>query len=93
MSENYDRFKELLNANFQFPANYVHKFIGANTPEFRSAVKEFEKQFIGLTLTGEKLSSTNLHVSFTYDYLAASADDVVELTVKTREVPGVLYIL
>ena len=93
MSDNFERFKELLNANFQFPANYMHKFIGANSPEFRDAVKEFEKKFIGLTLVGEKLSSTNLHVSFTYDYLAANAEDVVSLTVETRNIPGVLYIL
>jgi putative lipoic acid-binding regulatory protein len=93
VSDNYDRFKALLNDNFQFPAVYVHKFIGANSAEFRDAVTEFEKKFIGLTRSGEKMSSSNAHVSFTYEYLAANAEDIVSLTVETRAIPGVLYIL
>jgi putative lipoic acid-binding regulatory protein len=93
VSNDYERFKALLNENFQFPAKYVHKFIGPNTDTFRAAVNEFEKGFIGLEKVGEKLSSSNAHVSLTYDYLAASAEDVVQLTVATKKIPGVLYIL
>lgn len=93
MSDNYERFKALLNDNFQFPAKYVHKFIGPNSETFRNSVKEFEKKFIGLELVGEKLSGNSAHVSLTYDYLAGSADDIVELTVETKNISGVLYIL
>jgi putative lipoic acid-binding regulatory protein len=93
VSDNYERFKALLNENFQFPAKYVHKFIGPNTDTFRDAVSEFEKKFIGLDRVGEKLSSSNAHVSLTYDYLAANADDIVQLTVATKSIPGILYIL
>jgi putative lipoic acid-binding regulatory protein len=90
---NYERFKALLETNLKFPGTYIHKFIGPNSEEFRQAVIEFEKKFIGLKLTGEKLSSSNLHVSLTYEYLAANADDVVYLTTETHKIPGVLYIL
>ena len=89
----FARFKDLLNENFQFPATYVHKFIGPNTDEFRSHVANFEKKFIGFVKTGEKLSASSAHVSFTYDYLAANAEDVVSLTIETRNLPGILYIL
>ena len=93
VSDNYERFKALLNETLQFPAKYLHKFIGANSDEFRQAVKAFETKFIGLERVGEKLSSSNAHVSFTYEYLAANADDIVQLTVETKSIPGVLYIL
>ena len=93
MDQNYERFKALLNQNLQFPTTYVHKFIGPNTAEFRASVSDFEKKFIALTRAGEKLSSSNAHLSLTYDYLAASAQDVVDLTVATHKIPGVLYIL
>ena len=93
VSDNYDRFKALLNDNLQFPGTYVHKFIGPNAEEFRKSVTEFEKKFIGLKLVGEKLSSSGAHVSLTYEYLAANAEDVVNLTVETKAIPGVLYIL
>lgn len=93
MSDPYETFKALLNKNLQFPAKYLHKFIGANTNEFRDAVTEFEKRFIGLERTGEKLSSSQAHVSLTYEYHAANAEDVVLLTVETQKIPGVLYIL
>jgi putative lipoic acid-binding regulatory protein len=89
----YERFKALLNKELQFPAHYLHKFIGPNSPEFRESVAEFEKKFIGLKRTGEKTSSSNVHVSLTYEYLAANADEIVNLTVETKNIPGVLYIL
>jgi putative lipoic acid-binding regulatory protein len=93
VNDPYERFKALLNENSEFPGPYTHKFIGANTPEFRKLVSEFESKFIGLTRTGEKTSASGNHVSFTYEYIAASAEDVVELAIKTKEIPGVLYIL
>ena len=54
---------------------------------------EFEQKFIGLKKTGEKLSSSQKHLALTYDYLAASADDVILLTQETNKINDLIYIL
>lgn len=89
----FEKFKILLEKNYSFPATYIHKFIGANSPIFKSSVLEFEKKFIGLTRTSEKLSASSKHLSLTYEYLAASADDVILLTTETQKINDLIYIL
>jgi hypothetical protein len=93
MSEDFTKFRELLEANHQFPGPYLHKFIGKNSPIFNAAVKDFESQFIGLKRVGEKLSASSAHLSLTYEYLAASAEDVVQLAIATYKIGDVIYIL
>jgi putative lipoic acid-binding regulatory protein len=86
-------FRELLNKTYQFPTQYLHKFIGKNSPIFRQSVLEFEQKFIGLKKTGENLSASSAHLALTYDYLAASADDVIQLTQETSKINDLIYIL
>ena len=93
VTDPYERFKALLEKDLEFPAIYLHKFIGSNTDEFRQSVLEFEKNFTDLTKSGEKLSASQVHVSFTYEYLAKNAEEIVQLTIATKAIPGVLYIL
>jgi putative lipoic acid-binding regulatory protein len=89
----YASFRELLNQNYQFPTQYIHKFIGKNSPIFLQSVQEFEAKFIGLVRTGENQSASGKHVSLTYHYHAAHADDVVLLTVETSKINDLIYIL
>ncbi len=89
----YEKFKLLLEQNFQFPCVYLHKFIGKNSPIFRQSVVDFEKKFIGLKKTNERLSASKKHVSLTYEYHAASPEDVVHLTVETHKMNDLIYIL
>lgn len=89
----YEKFRKLLTETYLFPANYHHKFIGKNTEAFRTSVAEFEGKFVGLKRIGEKLSASENHLALTYDFLAGSADDIVELAKKTRLVSDLLYIL
>ncbi len=88
-----EKFKDLLNSNHQFPLNYVHKIIGANTPVFLNSIKEFEAKFIGLKRTVEKQSASGKHLSLTYEYVAANAEDVVLLTTETQKINDLIYIL
>jgi len=93
MSDPFDKFRKLLNETYLFPANYTHKFIGKNSDLFRNSVTEFEGKFVGLKRVGEKQSASGNHLALTYDFLAGSADDIVELAKATHLVNDLLYIL
>jgi putative lipoic acid-binding regulatory protein len=94
MSEDqFAKFKSLLESNFQFPCVYTHKIIGANSTIFNSSVEEFEKKFIGLTRKTERLSASGKHLSLTFEYHAASSDDVVQLMIETKKLNDLIYIL
>ena len=89
----FQRFRELLKENHQFPCVYLHKFIGKNSSIFAASVHEFENKFIGLQRTIERQSASNKHLALTYEYQAASADDVIELAVETYKINDLIYIL
>jgi len=94
MSEDpFEKFRSLLESNFQFPCVYLHKFIGANSPIFKTSVEEFEKKFIGLTRVTERLSASGKHLSLTYEYLAANSEEVVQLVFETQKLNDIIYII
>ena len=89
----FEKFRILLEGNFQFPCVYIHKFIGANSPIFKSSVADFEKKFVGLTRVSERLSASEKHLSLTYDYQAGSVEDVVELLKETHKLNDLIYVI
>lgn len=93
MSDPFDKFRQLLEETYLFPANYNHKFIGKNSELFRGGVAEFEGKFVALKRVGERASANGNHVALTYDFLAGTADDVIELAKATKQIPDLLYIL
>ena len=95
MSENdpFLKFRELLKGHYVFPCLYTHKFIGKNSTIFRDSVDEFEKKFIGLTRSSERLSASGKHLSLTYEYHAANADEVIALAIETQKINDLIYIL
>lgn len=91
--DQFGKFRELLDQNFQFPCSYTHKIIGANSTIFKNSISEFEAKFIGLTRTTERLSASGKHISITYEYQAASPDDVVQLMIETQKLNDLIYII
>ncbi len=89
----FEKFRELLKGHYSFPCTYTHKFIGKNSSIFKTSVEEFEKKFIGLTCTGERTSASAAHISLTYEYLAASAEEIIQLAVETHKINDLIYIL
>lgn len=89
----FEKFRALLESNFQFPCIYLHKFIGANSPIFKESVEDFEKKFIGLTRVSERLSASSKHLSLTYEYQAANPDDVVQLVMATNQLNDLVYVI
>jgi putative lipoic acid-binding regulatory protein len=89
----FQKFRILLEQNYLFPCTYVHKFIGKNSPIFLESVSDFEKKFIGLARTAERSSASGNHLALTYEYRAGSADEIIALTVETRKINDLIYIL
>ena len=89
----YEKFRQLLNENHLFPGKYTHKIIGKNSPLFLDSIIEFEKKFIGLIRTQERKSASGAHLSLTYEYLAANAEEVVQLSVESHKINDVIYVL
>lgn len=91
--DQFGKFKILLENNFQFPCTYLHKFIGMNSPIFKTSVTDFEKKFIGLSKVSEKFSASGKHLSLTYEYQAANSDDVVQLLIETHKLNDLIYVI
>ena len=93
MSDPFEKFRTLLTETYLFPANYTHKFIGKNSDLFRTSVTEFEAKFVGLKRVGEKQSANGNHLALTYDFLAGTAEDIIELAKATHLISDLTYIL
>ncbi len=93
MSDDFTQFRKLLEETYLFPANYTHKFIGKNSDLFRVSVTVFEAKFVGLKRTGEKQSANSAHIALTYEFIAASADDIIGLAKATHLIDDLIYIL
>ena len=93
MSDPFEKFRRLLTETYLFPANYTHKFIGKNSELFRDSVVEFEMKFVGLKRTGEKQSANGNHLALTYEFIAASPEDIIELAKATHLIADLTYIL
>lgn len=93
MTDPYGKFRELLTETYLFPANYTHKFIGKNSDLFRSSVAEFESKFVGLKRVGERQSANGNHLALTYDFLAGTVEDIVELAKATHAIDDLIYML
>ena len=92
-SDPFEKFRSLLESNFQFPCVYTHKVIGANSTIFKNSITEFENKFVGLTKTTERLSASGKHISITYEYQAANVEDVVQLMIETQKLNDLIYII
>ncbi len=93
MDDPFEKFRQLLTDTYLFPATYTHKFIGKNSPMFEEGVREFEAKFVGLKRTSEKLSASSGHLALTYEFLAGSAEDIIDLAKASHLIPDLIYIL
>ena len=91
--DQFDKLRELLKKNHTFPGPYTHKFIGKNSEIFQESVREFEKKFIGLTRISERQSASGAHLSLTYEYIASSPEDIVQLAIETHKINDLIYVL
>ena len=91
--DEFQKFRELLEKSYLFPASYLHKFVGRNSPAFHEGVREFEEKFVGLKRASEKKSASGEHIALTYSFTAGNAEDIVDLSKATHRIPDILFVL
>jgi hypothetical protein len=87
------RLKALLENQESFPLEYMHKFIGRNSPRFIQGLEAFDARFPKLERRGTRLSAGDAHVAVTYVFMADSADEILEVLEATQLIEDVLVIL
>lgn len=92
-SSDFDKLRQLLNEQETFPLNFVHKFIGRNSPQFAVGVQAFEASFPTLQKQSERKSSGDNHIALTYVFVAQNAEEVIGLLRATDLIDDVLVIL
>lgn len=93
MLKDTSRLRALL-AEERFPLEYLHKFIGKNTPAFSSAVSAMEARFPRVTRVSVRESGQNqTYVAYTFSLHAQHVDEIVELWTATSELADLTLIL
>lgn len=88
MSEKYQKLKELLLEQENFPLQYPIKLIGTNDGKFMTAIDSLIAERPELSKHGVKMSSEARHVSVTLILSAKSADHVVETLLILETIDG-----
>ncbi len=91
--KDYTKLKALLESQESFPIEFIHKFIGRNTPAFATGVAELERRHPELKLQHSRMSQGDAHVALTYTFQAASADAIIVVLRATDEIPDLAYVL
>ncbi len=89
----YSRIKALLLEQDTFPLDFTFKFIGYNSPKFADGVSQLEKAFPTLKAAGRKETTGGLNVSLTYQFVAPSADAIIEVFRALEKVEDIRIVL
>lgn len=103
---NYDKLRELLGEE-TYPHRYLHKFIGLNTDLFRDEVERFEKLFPRAKKVSERESKGGganavasgqppdapSYVAFTYEFVANSPEEIIQLLEATSHLKDLRVML
>ncbi len=88
----YEKIQTLLDRAHEFPGQYLHKFIGANSPAFHAAVAEMESVFPTLKLQIRRESEAGKYSAYTFDFHAQSSDEVILLVEVTGNLAGLVAV-
>jgi putative lipoic acid-binding regulatory protein len=91
--KDYTKLKALLEAQETFPLDFIHKFIGRNSPAFAAGVAELERRHPELKLQHSRMSQGDAHVALTYTFRAESADAILVVLRATDEIADLIYVL
>lgn len=84
MTGDWDKFRDLLNAQYQWPTPYRFKFVVPMTslPRLESALEGKKLDF--------KPSKTGKYMSVTYTGQMSSADEIIEVYQRLQNIPGII---
>jgi hypothetical protein len=91
--KDYTQLIELLRAQETFPTQYLHKFIGKNSPAFIRGVEGLEKRFGNIRQQSARMSKGDAHVAMTYVIDAADVDEIIVVLTATDELEDLLVVL
>lgn len=92
MDPRWEKLTELLK-NETFPLPYTFKLIGRNTAEFQEACLRLMNQFPGLSQTGARQTSSAQSVSFSFNFTAQNAEEIIRIYQAAQLAPGLLMLL
>ena len=91
-SPEYNKLHALLDRE-QYPLRYTHKFIGRNTARFTTSVQALEAKFPKLKLQTARTSKGEAHLALTYEIVAESAAEIIEVLEATGRIEDLHLVL
>lgn len=88
----YEKIQTLLDRAHEFPGQYLHKFIGMNSPAFHAAVAEMESVFPKLKLQIRRESEAGKYTAYTFNFHAQNSDEVILLVEVTGNLAGLVAV-
>jgi putative lipoic acid-binding regulatory protein len=70
-----------------YPSLFPFKFVGKNSEPFLKGVASLEKMYPNLALQTKRLSRTQQYLSYTYNYPAKSADEIISIFDEISKIP------
>lgn len=87
------RLLELLSQE-SFPLEYLHKFIGKNSPEFKEAVAQLAARFPAVhTQHVRESGKSHAYLAYSFSLTALQPKDVTDLVEATSQLPGLALLL
>ena len=91
--KDYSKLRELLLAQETFPLDYLHKFIGRNTPAFEQGLAVWRAAHPGASCQSDRLSSNQGHRSVTFIFRADSVDELIAMLQATDTIADLVMVL
>ena len=91
--KDYSKLRELLLAQETFPLDYLHKFIGRNTPAFEQGLATWCASHPQATRQSDRLSANQGHRSVTFVFRAGSVDQLIAMLQATDAIVDLVMVL
>lgn len=90
--DKYANLRELLGRE-TYPYLFTFKFIGKNTASFDEGVEEFQADFLELTLGNRRMTPNEKHVALTFQLMANSVEEIIDVYKGISKLPDLELIL
>ncbi|MBU6376682.1 MAG: DUF493 family protein [Bdellovibrionales bacterium] len=91
--QDFAKIRAMLEAQEQFPMDYLHKVIGRNTTLFTGSIERLERKLPALRREGIRQSASQNHVSVTWILRAQNADEIIALLQETQCLEDLVMVL
>jgi hypothetical protein len=93
VAKDYARLRELLVTQERFPLEYLHKFIGRNTPAFDAGVQAWKDRHRPISCPSDRLSASQGHRSITFVLQMDTVDELIAMLEATDAIPDLVMVL